>query len=97
MADIVSNSFELNFEKKIAKSLEPFQRYLMFFWVTFQNCFFAILTPVKWDFFIKIILGSCIFKLSFERVVAEPVKSIFRRVIAILVFRGYSKKVSLGR
>ena len=24
--------------------------------------------------------------------VAEPVKSIFRRVIAILVFRGYSKK-----
>ena len=31
MADIVSNSFELNFEKKLAKSLEPFLRYLMFF------------------------------------------------------------------
>jgi len=38
-------------------------------------------------------MRSCVFKLSFERVVAEPVKSIFRRVIAILVFRGYSKKV----
>jgi hypothetical protein len=55
--------------------------------------FFAFLTPVKWDFFFETNLGSCIFKLSFEQVVAEPVKKIFRRVIAILVFRGYSKKV----
>ena len=97
MPDIISNMIQLNFEEKLAKSLEPFLRYLMFFWVTFENRFFEFLTPVKWDFFLKIILESCVFKLSFERVVAEPVKSIFRRVIAILVFRGYSKKVSLGR
>ena len=31
MADIASNRFELNFDKKLAESLEPFGRYLMFF------------------------------------------------------------------
>ena len=61
MAYIVGNSFELNFEKKLAKSLEPFLRYLMFFWVTFENRFFAFLTPYKWDFFFETILRSCIF------------------------------------
>ena len=93
MTDIASNRVELNFEKKLAKSQEPFLRYLMFFWVTFENQFFGFLTPVNWDFFLKTISRSCIFKLSFERVVAELVKSIFGRVIAILVFCGYSKKV----
>ena len=90
MVGIHGKRFELPFDKKLAKSLEPFLRYLMFFWVTFKNRFFEFLTPVKWDFFFETFLMSCVFQLSFERVVAELMGSIFRRVIAILVFRGYS-------
>ena len=45
MADIASNGFELNFEKKIAKSVE----------------FFAFLTPVKWEFFFENTKKCCVF------------------------------------
>ena len=93
MADIASNRVGLNFEKKLAKSLEPFLRYLMFFLGNFWKPVFCVFLPRLVRIFINNLLRSSIFKLSFERVVAELVKGIFRRVIAILVFCGYSKKV----
>ena len=59
--------------------------------------FFEFLTPVKWEFFFENAKKCCVFKLPFERVVPRPRWVKTRRVIKILVFRGYSKKVSLGR
>ena len=77
MVGIDSKRFELSFDKKLAKSLEPFLRYFMFFLGNLQNRFFEFLSPVKCDFFFKTFLTSCVFKLSFERVVAELMGSIF--------------------
>ena len=54
MVDIASKRIELTFEKKLAKSSAPFfELFAFFFWVISKNRFFAILTPVKWEFFVE--------------------------------------------
>ena len=91
MVDIDSISLELDFEKKLAKSLAPFLSYSRSFLGNFRKSVFRFLNPVKWEFFVEFMKESCVFQLPFKRVVPRLGRVKTRRDIAFFViFSSYS-------
>ena len=90
MVGIDSKRFELSFDKKLAKSLEPFLRYLMFFLGNLQKPVFRVFDPRYVEFFLQNLFDELRFSIIFRTSGRRAQEKHFSPSYCDFNFRGYS-------
>ena len=90
MVDIDSKRFKLSSDKKLAKSLEPFSRYLTLFWGNLQKPVFRVFDPFKVKFDLQNLHEELRFSIIFRTSGRRAYKKHFSPSYCDFSFCGYS-------
>ena len=90
MVDIDSKRFELSFDKKLSKSLEPFLRYLMLFLSNLQKPVFRVFDPFNVSIDLQNLFDEMRFSIFFRTSGRRALGRRFSPSYRDFSFRGYS-------